>query len=367
MRLNAQNLPIIGLIAGCAWALCAPAAAAEDARPVAAQLQESPSIALSNGPITATVALPDATRGFYRGTRFDWSGMVTKLCYRGQRFYGPWFDRISQSVRDFTFDGEAVVVSTMSSAMGPADEFDPTDSPPGFDAAKPGDSFIKLGVGVLRRPDAGAYDHYYAYYILDHGTWSARKTGPGSVVLIQELADPHSGYAYRYTKRIELVPGAPRMIISHTLVNRGSMAIHSTVYDHNFLTLDGHPTEPGLTVQVPFTIQSDASVADAAIAGAQVTLARAPGARDSIHFAIAGFGPGAADDRVTVTSADRGAAVTVTGDHPLDKLSLWSIRSVIAVEPFIRIDVPAGQSLRWRYVYDYRAEAVAGAAAGCGQ
>jgi hypothetical protein len=326
-------------------------------------LQESPSVALANGTITATIALPDATRGFYRGTRFDWSGMVTNLCYRGQRFYGPWFDRISPSVRDFSYDGDAVVVSTMSSAMGPADEFDPTDGPPGFDAAKPGDSFVKIGVGVLRRPDTTAYDHYYAYDIVDHGRWSVRKTGTGSLVLIQELADRRSGYAYRYTKRVELIPGAPRMIISHTLVNRGSMAIHSTVYDHNFLTLDGHPTEAGLAVQVPFSIRSDAAAADAAIVGGQATLARTPGAHESIHFAINGFGSGIADDRVTVTSADRRAAVTVSGDHPLDKLSLWSIRSVVAVEPFIRIDVPAGHSLQWRYLYEYRA--VAGTAGRC--
>lgn len=353
---RAAYLPLIGLITCCASMGHAPAAAAEEARPLAAQLQQAPSVALSNGQISATVALPDARRGFYRGTRFDWSGIVTKLCYRGQRFYGPWYERISDSVRDFTHDGDSVVVSAVSAAMGPADEFDPIDSPPGFDAAKPGEGFIKLGVGLLRRPDTAAYDHYIAYDILDHGRWTARKTGSGSLLLLQELADPRSGYAYRYTKRIELVAGSPRMIISHLLVNRGSKAIHSTVYDHNFLTLDGRPTQPGLAVEVPFSMQSDAAAADATIAGGRVTLARDPGAQGSIHFAIGGFGSGASDDKVTVTSADRRAAVTVSGDHPLDKLSLWSIRSVVAVEPFIRVDVPAGHELRWRYVYEYRAE-----------
>jgi hypothetical protein len=358
-----KYLPLIGFIAGCASAGQVSAAATEDTRPLAAQLQDAPSVALDNGQIAADVALPDATRGFYRGTRFDWSGMVTKLCYGGQRFYGPWFARISHSVRDFSYDGDAVVASATSAAMGPTEEFDPTDSPPGFDAAKSGGSFIKIGVGVLRRPDLAAYDHYYAYDVLDHGRWSARKSGSSSLVLVQDLADPHSGYAYRYTKRIELVAGAPRMIISHTLENRGSLAIHSSLYDHNFLTLDGQPTQAGLTVQVPFSIQSDVAAADAAIAGKQLTLARAPGAHESIHFAIAGFGPGAADYRMTVTTADQRAAVTVTGDRPLDQLSLWSIRSVVAVEPFIRIDLPAGQSFRWRYVYDYRADA--GAASPC--
>jgi hypothetical protein len=289
--------------------------------------------------------------------------MVTKLCYAGQRFYGPWFDRVSHSVRDFSDEGDALVVSAVSAAMGPADEFDPIDSPPGFDAAQPGGSFIKIGVGVLRRPDTTAYDHYYAYEVLDHGRWSARKSGSRSLVQVQEISDPRSGYAYRYTKRIELAAGAPRMIISHTLENLGSMAIHSSLYDHNFLTLDGHPTQPGLSVKVPFPIQSDAPAADASITGKALTLARAPGVRDSIHFAISGFGPTAADYRFTVTSADQRAAVTVSADHPLDTVSLWAIRKVVAVEPFIRIDLPAGQSLRWRYLYEYQAKA--GATADC--
>jgi hypothetical protein len=350
------HLTVIGLISCGASAPYAGAAALEDAQPVATQLSSSPAVTLSNGRISAIVALPDAARGFYRGTRFDWSGMITQLCYRGQRFYGPWFERISPSVRDFTYDGDAVVASTMSNATGPSEEFDPIDSPVGFDRAKPGDSFIKIGVGVLRRPDSGAYDHYHAYEILDHGRWSSRKTGSNGLVLIQQLADPRSGYAYRYTKRIELVSGAARMSISHTLENRGSLAIHSTVYDHNFLTLDGHPTQSGLSVQVPFPIRSDAAAADAAIAGDKVTLARSPEAHQSIRFSIDGFGARAADYRVTVTSADQHAAVTVSGDRPLDKLSLWSIQTVVAVEPFLRIDVPAGQSLGWRYVYDYRAD-----------
>ena len=192
------------------------------------------------------------------------------------------------------------------------------------------------------------------------GIGAPRRIGANSLELIQEVADPRSGYAYRYTKRIELVPGAPRMILSHTLENRGTLAIHSTVYDHNFLTLDGQPTQAGLAVEVPFPIRSDAAAADAVIVGGRATLARAPDAHQSIRFAINGFGPDARDFRITVTSADGQAAVTMTGDRPLDKLSLWSIRSVLAVEPYLRVDVQPRDSFRWRYVYDYRAEARAG-------
>ena len=337
--------------------------AVADAKPVALQLQSSPSVTISNGLIDATIALPDATAGFYRGTRFDWSGMITKLCHGGQQFYGPWFDRISPSVRDFTYDGDALVVSTASAATGPVEEFDAIEGPPGFDAAKAGDSFVKIGIGALRRPDMGEYDHYRAYDIVDHGQWRWRKLGKHGLIMSQELADHGSGYAYRYIKRIDLVAGAPRMIISDSLTNRGRLRIHSTVYDHNFLTLDNHPTEAGLALELPFTIQSDVPAANATIAGNRLTLARTPDVHESIAFAIRGYAAHAADNRIVLTSANKQAAVSVTSDKPLEKLQFWSIQRVAAIEPFIRVDASAGHTVQWRYRYDYRADR--GPAASC--
>jgi hypothetical protein len=38
-----------------------------------------PEATISNGQITAKIHLPDPRRGFYRSTRFDWSGMIASL------------------------------------------------------------------------------------------------------------------------------------------------------------------------------------------------------------------------------------------------------------------------------------------------
>jgi hypothetical protein len=38
-----------------------------------------PEAGVSNGFIRARLSLPDTTKGYYRGTRFDWSGMITSL------------------------------------------------------------------------------------------------------------------------------------------------------------------------------------------------------------------------------------------------------------------------------------------------
>ena len=50
-----------------------------------------PEATISNGQVTAKIYLPDPQRGFYRSTRFDWSGMIASLEYGGHQYYGPWF------------------------------------------------------------------------------------------------------------------------------------------------------------------------------------------------------------------------------------------------------------------------------------
>ena len=49
---------------------------------------EFPQVVIANKLLKATVYLPDAEKGFYRGTRFDWSGMVAQAEYKGHTFFG---------------------------------------------------------------------------------------------------------------------------------------------------------------------------------------------------------------------------------------------------------------------------------------
>src|SRR5882757_8273928 len=53
-----------------------------------ARAAEFPQAKISNGQITAKIYLPDAKNGYYRSTRFDWSGAVYSLQYKGHDFYG---------------------------------------------------------------------------------------------------------------------------------------------------------------------------------------------------------------------------------------------------------------------------------------
>ena len=196
-----------------------------------AVMAASPPVAeISNGKIRATVYLPDPVNGFYQGTRFDWSGVVRSLEANGHTYYGPWFTKRSETVRDFIYDGEDIVAGPCSSTMGPADEFRPL----GYDAAKPGGTFVKIGVGTLKRTDEKAYDAYRLYPIADHGKWSVKRESD-SIEFLQIVRDGSSGYGYEYRKTLRLVKGKSEMELAHSLKNIGKNAIETQVYNHNFL------------------------------------------------------------------------------------------------------------------------------------
>ncbi|MEO8896352.1 MAG: hypothetical protein ABI450_10770, partial [Rhizomicrobium sp.] len=58
-----------------------------------------------------------------------------------------------------------------------------------------------------------------------------------------------------------------------------------------------------------------------------------------------------------VENTKTGAAVRVTADQPMTRLNIWSIRSVMAVEPYIDIALAPGAVKRWTYTYRYQAPA----------
>ena len=114
---------------------------------------EHPEASITNGQITARIYLPDPVKGYYRSTRFDWSGALYSLEYAGHNYYGVWYDKVDPTVINWKWNGTEIISGPCSALYGPVDEF---QTPLGWDEAKPGGTFIKIGVGVLRRGDGTA-------------------------------------------------------------------------------------------------------------------------------------------------------------------------------------------------------------------
>ena len=312
-----------------------------------------PSTEIRNSEIRAKIYLPDAKAGFYRSTRFDWSGVVGSLEYKSHNYYGPWFKKITD-VYDFGYDGADVISAPFTAMIGPGEEYQTDGKALGWDEAKPGGTFIKIGVGVLRRPDESNYDHSKPYEIVDGGKWTVKKNRD-SVEFTQELRDPSSQYAYVYKKVIRLTSGKPQMVIEHALKNTGTKRIVTNMYNHNFLTLDNQPPGPDFVITVPFELKPRRAPNQALgeIRGNQIRYVKILENQDRMTTSATGFSENAKDYDIRVENRKAGVGVRATGDRPLSNLNLWSIKTVLAVEPFITMSIEPGSQFDWKITYDY--------------
>ena len=296
------------------------------------------------------VYLPDAKDGYYRGTRFDWSGVIYSLQHGGHDYYGPWFNKTDPKVHDFVYAGNDIVAGACSAITGPVDEF----APVGWDQAKPGGHFIKIGIGALRKPDESAYDNYRLYEVADGGKW--RVDGhPDSIDFTQTLEDASTGYGYLYQKTIRLTHGKAEMVLEHRLKNTGSQAIETKVYNHNFLVLDRQAPGQGVAITLPFQIQTarPPNPELAAIRGDQIVYLKTLEGRDVVTTPIEGFSNQAKDHVIRIENSGLKAGITITGNRPLLSASLWSIRTVVAVEPFVAISIEPEGEFTWTSTYEY--------------
>lgn len=316
----------------------------------------APAADISNGQIHARIYLPDPVKGFYRGTRFDWSGVIGRLEYKGHTFFGQWFTGLNPGVRDIAFDPfvHGYAAGPASAAMGPVEEFNGAGgSPMGYDDARPGEVFLKIGVGALRRVDDSKYDRFFPYPVADSGKWTVR-TSRERVEFTQAIRIG-SGYGYEYRKTIRLIAGRPEMRIEHALKNAGTKPIETSVYNHNFFVIDNRPPGPDVVVGFPFSLKASQPMTGfAEIQDREIHYTKVMENDDRASTELEGFGTSAGDYSFRVENRSTGAGVLVTGDRPLERLLFWTIRSVLSPEAFVHLKVAPGEEARWSITYDFQ-------------
>lgn len=299
---------------------------------------DAPQAAISNGVVDAKLYLPDAERGYYRGTRFDWSGVIYSLRYQGHEYFGPWFEKYNPNTHD--------------AITGPVEEFLTNDAGLGYVDAKPGGTFVRIGVGAVRKPDETAYRRFNTYEIVDPGRWTVHK-GADRIEFAHELSSD-TGYAYVYRKTVRLAKDKPVLTLEHSLRNTGRRTIETAVYDHNFFAIDGEPTGPNSIVRLPFEGRATKDLKDLAeMRGGQLVYLKELQKGQSVFTELEGFGGTASDYDFKLENRKAGAGVRITGDKPIAKLVFWSIRTTFCPEPYINLRVEPGAETTWTIAYEF--------------
>lgn len=298
-----------------------------------------PQAEISNGAITAKLYLPDPTNGYYRGTRFDWSGQISSLKTKNHEYFGQWFEKYDAKLHD--------------SIMGPVEEFRTGSAALGYAEAPVGGEFVRIGIGVLRKVEEPAFQPFKVYEMVNPGTWRNR-IGKDRIEFTHELQGPN-GYAYLYTKKIRLVKNQPQMIIEHSLKNTGTKTIETSQYNHNFFVMDSQPTGPQARVTFPFDLkpvrQFQNGMAEAR--GSEITFPKEFQMGQSTIAEFQGFGPTAKDYDIRVEHAGAGSGVRIRGSVPLEKVVFWCIRKTLCPEPYVKLSIAPGRTVKWHYSYDF--------------
>jgi hypothetical protein len=145
------------------------------------------------------------------------------------------------------------------------------------------------------------------------------------------------------------------MEIAQSLKNTGTRPIKSSVYNHNFVRIDDQSTGPDYTIRTPFTIRQGKgdNRGPVEINGNRIVFPRPLAGEDEIVLFIEGFGDTAKDNELIFENTNAGAGMRITGDRPLIRELLWSIRSVVTVETFIGFDIQPGGEFTWKNTFEY--------------
>jgi len=295
---------------------------------------EIPQTEISNGLITAKLYLPDAEQGYYRGSRFDWSGVISELKYKEHDYFGQWFPVYDPKTHD--------------AICGPVEEFSAIN----YEEAPVGGEFIRIGIGGLRKPAEDKFERFGYYELSNPGKWTV-KTTRNCVVFTHELTDV-AGYSYIYEKKVKLVKGKPQLVLEHKLKNTGKKAIQTDVYNHNFFTIDHQPTGPDVVVKFAFPINVTKENPAARINGQNIEYLRELSPRETVYWVdVQGHSKSVKDYDFRIENTKTGAGVRITGNRPVSKIVYWSSPATQCPEPYMDINVQPGKTFSWTITYDF--------------
>jgi len=300
--------------------------------------QGYPQADISNGVIHATLMLPDSHNGSYRGTRFDWAGIISSLKFKNHEYFGQWYEHHDPKIHD--------------AITGPVEEFRTNDTGLGYDEAKVGGTFVRIGIGTVRKPDEKEYRPFETYEIVDPGRWTIRRH-KDRIEFTQRLTSD-LGYAYLYQKTVRLVKGQPELLLEHSLKNTGIKAIDTTQYNHNFFVIDHETVGPEVVVKFAFVpVATRGFNGRAEIVGQEIRFPRELQGKNGVFSELTGSKETVKDYDFRVENVKSGAGVRFTSDQPLEKVNFWAISTVASAEPYVHLNVPPGKKAHWTVRYNF--------------
>jgi hypothetical protein len=317
-----------------------------------------PKIGLSTKNLKLTVYPPDAEKGFYRGSRFCWGGVLGDVEVGGFKLFHAWKDKHDPTNND--------------DIIGPVIEFG-QDSPLGYADAKEGETFVKIGVGELIKPKETKYSFFTNYKVANPGVWKVKHLKKadafGDDMEMRQTLNSKTGYSYHFVADVSLFDTDKTTImhVKYELINFGTKMIATDVYNHNFFNVDKQQIGPKYRLGFEKFVEAtkDSVFGDRAkvFSGALSSAIEFPKplAKEAAFGRVVNE-----DDKkpydygfnlIYEESDKKWVRVNVLESWPDEqkrkKFQVWSIGTVMCPEPFYDISLEPGESVKWVTSYEF--------------
>jgi hypothetical protein len=306
-------------------------------------------IVLQSERLTVTIAAPGS---MYRGTRFDWTGFVTQVVLDAPPFGAP--GRGGPPRRGHTFCVvESYVPGQGTGGVGLCNEFG-IELPVGYDDASPGESFPKLGIGLLTRPDDAPYNFFRPYLIAELFPVVVETTATQATFTVAPLEC--RGYAARLVKTVTV--NENELTVAYVLENVGQKPLVTHEYCHNFMGIDSHPIGPDYVLRTPYPITLEPlgermgrmASEDLEVVGGELRCRVMP--QHQFYARLQGF---SRTDMAQweLTHKPSGVTLKEYDDFTPVRVAVWGAIHVISAEVFVGINVQPGAMQRWTRRYTF--------------
>ena len=287
---------------------------------------------IGNENVKMTFHLPDLANGYYRGTRFDHSGIFRSIDYKGCNYAEEWFSEYDPYKHD--------------AVCGPTEEF----SAIGFDQVGPGEPFLKIGVGMLERIDENAYDRFLLHKVIEPGEWTVESSDE-QITFTHRLSFGEYGYVYR--KTISLSENGLR--ISHSLENTGAAILEGNVYNHNFFTMDRHLVGPDRELQFNFKPTGDwrEPYTHIHLEDGRIRFSEEQGvARTTFMGNLRDSENPSSEYDFVLVEKQNGRSVRMTSKERFTHAVYWSNHRIACIEPYLGFRLESGESYSFDIDYE---------------
>ncbi len=272
----------------------------------------------------------------YRGTRFDWSGFVTQVTLDGSHTF---------CVPESYQPGQG------TGGIGLCNEYT-GDEAIGYAEAGPGDPFTKLGIGLLKRPDAGPYNVFKPLEIMQLFPVTIDSAPDQARFGVAPVGC--RGYAAREEKILSVQEN--QLTITTTLENTGVKPIHIQEFVHNFIGIDRHLIGPDYRLSFPYPLTIDPATRYMPepevikVDGHSFTFAGTP---QQPFYCRPQGAVQTGQPQWELTYAAGKIGMREFDDFAPHHVAVWGVSHVISAEIFVPITLAPGEKQSWSRRFEF--------------